>query len=54
MSCFQNVSVFQERVDIEREQEARLKAKYGGLKKPGGGSTLLQKRLQKGVGTLTV
>ncbi|KAL4227462.1 cAMP-regulated phosphoprotein 19 [Mactra antiquata] len=34
-------------VDIEREQEAKLKAKYG-LKKPGGGSALLQKRLQKG------
>ncbi|XP_060572296.1 cAMP-regulated phosphoprotein 19-like [Ruditapes philippinarum] len=34
-------------VDIEREQEAKLKAKYG-MRKPGGGSALLQKRLQKG------
>lgn len=36
------------KIDIEREQEAKLKAKYGQLKKPGGGSVLLQKRLQKG------
>lgn len=36
------------KVEIEKEQEAKLKAKYGGLKKPGGGSALLQKRLQKG------
>ena len=36
-------------MEIEMEQEAKLKAKYGGLKKPGGGSALLQKRLQKGV-----
>ncbi|KAH3836411.1 cAMP-regulated phosphoprotein 19-like [Dreissena polymorpha] len=37
---------------IEKEQEAKLKAKYGQLgglvKKPGGGSAFLQKRLQKG------
>ncbi|XP_052794962.1 cAMP-regulated phosphoprotein 19-like [Mya arenaria] len=34
---------------IEKEQEAKLKAKYGPLvKKPGGGSALLQKRLNKG------
>ena len=33
-----------------KEQEAKIKAKYGPLKKPGGGSALLQKRfLQKGV-----
>ena len=41
-----NVEYFQE---IEKEQEAKLKAKYGMMKKPGGGSSLLQKRLQKGV-----
>ena len=35
--------------EIEKEQEAKLKAKYGMMKKPGGGSSLLQKRLQKGV-----
>jgi hypothetical protein len=40
--------IFQSHVDIEREQEAKLKAKYG-MRKPGGGSALLQKRLQKGV-----
>ena len=33
-----------------KEQEAKIKAKYGPFKKPCGGSALLQKRfLQKGV-----
>lgn len=46
--------LLQNKVDIEREQEAKLKAKYGMLKKPGGGSAFLQKRLQKGVGSLYI
>jgi len=42
--------MFQDPAIIEKEQEAKLKAKYGALvKKPGGGSALLQKRLNKGV-----
>ena len=47
--CEKTSLIFQDKREIELEQEAKLKAKYGGLKKPGGGSTLLQKRLQKGV-----
>ena len=47
--CEKTSFIFQDKREIELEQEAKLKAKYGGLKKPGGGSTLLQKRLQKGV-----
>jgi hypothetical protein len=36
-------------VDIEREQENKLKARFPGVK-AGGGSALLQKRLAKPVG----
>ena len=47
---FINHLFLQDKREIELEQEAKLKAKYGMIKKPGGGSALLQKRLQKGVG----
>ncbi|TPP65385.1 cAMP-regulated phosphoprotein 19-A [Fasciola gigantica] len=35
-------------VSIEEEQECKLKAKYPGLNKPGAGSLILQKRLNRG------
>ncbi|KAK3593759.1 hypothetical protein CHS0354_014292 [Potamilus streckersoni] len=34
--------------DVEKQEEEKLKAKYPNLKKMGGGSALLNKRLQKG------